>query len=83
MNDTLASAPHQAARPGTPVGPAEVSRPHYSLATPRSVIAAWRRRIRFRWELEQMSRANPHLIDDIGLTRRQVEAEIAKRFWQR
>ena len=84
MNDTptLASAPHQAARPGTPVGPAEVSRRHYSLATLRSIIATWDERIRFRWELEQMSKANPHLIDDIGLTRRQVEAEIAKPFWQ-
>ena len=30
-----------------------------------------------------MSKDNPHLIDDIGLTRRQVEAEIAKPFWQR
>jgi uncharacterized protein YjiS (DUF1127 family) len=90
MNDTptLAPAPHRAARPGTPVGPApvgpaDVSRRHYSLATLRSIIATWRWRIRFRWELEQMSKANPHLIDDIGLTRRQVEAEIAKRFWQR
>lgn len=81
MNDTLASAPHQAARPGTPVGPAEVSIRH--LATLRSIISAWRERIRFRWELEQMSKDNPHLIDDIGLTRRQVEAEIAKPFWQR
>jgi uncharacterized protein YjiS (DUF1127 family) len=85
MNDTptLASAPHQAARPGTPVGPAEVSRRHYSLATLRSIIATWRWRRRFRWELEQKSQANPHLIDDIGLTRRQIEAEIAKPFWQR
>ncbi|BCH24996.1 DUF1127 domain-containing protein [Mesorhizobium sp. L-8-3] len=80
MNDTLASAPHQAARPGAPVGPAEVSRRH--LATLRSIIATWEERKRFRWDLEQMSRANPHLIDDIGLTRRQVEAEIAKPFWQ-
>jgi uncharacterized protein YjiS (DUF1127 family) len=85
MNDTptLASALHQAARPGTPVGPAEVSRRHYSLATLRSIIATWRWRIRFRWELEQKSKDNPHLIDDIGLTKRQVEAEIAKPFWQR
>jgi uncharacterized protein YjiS (DUF1127 family) len=85
MNDTptLASAPHQAAWPGTPVGPAEVSRRHYSLATLRSIIATWRERIRVRKALEQMSKANPHLIDDIGLTRRQVEAEIAKPFWQR
>jgi len=79
MNDTL-TAPHQAKRPGTRIGPAEVSRRH--LTTLPSIIATWRRRIRFRWELEQMSRANPHLIDDIGLTRRQIEAEIAKPFWQ-
>jgi len=84
MNDipTLASAPHRAARRGTPVGRAEVSRRHYGLATLRSIIATWDERKRFRWELEQMSKANPHLIDDIGLTRRQVEAEIAKPFWQ-
>jgi uncharacterized protein YjiS (DUF1127 family) len=80
---TLASAPHQAAGPGTPFGPADVSRRHYSLATMRSIIATWRERIRFRAKLEEMSKANPHLIDDIGLTRRQVEAEIAKPFWQR
>jgi uncharacterized protein YjiS (DUF1127 family) len=64
------------------VGPAEVSRRHYSLATLRSIIATWDERNRVRWELEQMSKDNPHLIDDIGLTRRQVEAEIAKPFWQ-
>lgn len=76
MNDTpiLASTLRQA------VGPAEMSRRH--LATPRSIIAAWSERIRLRWDFEQMSKANPHLIDDIGLTRRQVEAEIAKPFWQ-
>ena len=85
MNDTptLASARHQAAWPGTPVGPAEVSRRHYSLATLRSIIATWSERIRFRWKLEQLAKESPHLIDDIGLTRRQVEAEIAKPAWQR
>ena len=83
MNDTLASAPHQAARSGTPVALAEVSRRHYTLATLRSIIATWGERRRFRWELEQKSNATPHLIDDIGLTRRQVEAEIAKPFWRR
>ena len=30
-----------------------------------------------------MLKDNPELIDDIGLTIRQVEAEIAKPFWQR
>ncbi len=48
----------------------------------RRLIATWRWRVRFRWELAQKARANPHLIDDIGLTRRQVEEEIAKPFWQ-
>ena len=84
----LASASHQSARPETPVGPADMSRRRYSLATLRSIIAiwrerTWRERIRFRWELAQMLEDNPHLIDDIGLTRREAEAEIAKRFWQR
>jgi uncharacterized protein YjiS (DUF1127 family) len=81
MNDTLASAPHQAGRP--PVEPAEILRRQHSLATLRSIIAAWDERKRFRWELEQMAKDNPHLIDDIGLTRRQLEAEIAKPFWRR
>jgi uncharacterized protein YjiS (DUF1127 family) len=31
-----------------------------------------------------MATDNPHLIDDIGLTKEEVEAEIAKLpFWQR
>jgi uncharacterized protein YjiS (DUF1127 family) len=79
MNDTLASAPHQAGRP--PVASAKMLRRHLTIL--RSTIAAWDERKRFRWELEQMSKDNPHLIDDIGLTRRQVEAEIAKPFWRR
>jgi uncharacterized protein YjiS (DUF1127 family) len=58
------------------------ARRHYNLRALRSIIAAWDERRRFRWQLQQMSKANPHLIDDIGLTRRQVEAEIAKPFWQ-
>ncbi|RWQ20516.1 DUF1127 domain-containing protein [Mesorhizobium sp.] len=81
MNDTLASAPHQAGE--TPVEPAGILRQQHSLATLRSIIAAWDDRKRFRWEFEQMAKDNPHLIDDIGLTRRQVEAEIVKPFWRR
>jgi uncharacterized protein YjiS (DUF1127 family) len=84
MTNTLASAPHCAARPGTPVGPAS----HRLLTTLRSIVAtlrdrSWRERVRFRWQLRQMSKDNPHLIDDIGLTIRQVEGEIAKPFWER
>ncbi|MDR6288669.1 uncharacterized protein YjiS (DUF1127 family) [Inquilinus ginsengisoli] len=67
---------------GTALRQAEVScRPHGLAALP-TMIAAWRERIRVRRALAQMSKANPYLIDDIGLTRRQVEAEIAKPFWQ-
>ena len=79
MNDTFACASHPATWPEKPAAPANASR---HLTSPRNVIAAWRERIRFRWTLKQMAEANPHLIDDIGLTRHQVEAEIVKRFWQ-
>lgn len=66
-----------------PVEPENVSRRHDSLASMRNTIATWDERMRFRWDLKQRSKENPHLIDDIGLTRRQVEVEIAKPFWQR
>jgi uncharacterized protein YjiS (DUF1127 family) len=84
MNDshTFASALQKAAQPGTPARPADVSRRHFSLATLQSIIAAWEERKRVRWDLEQRSKDNPHLLQDIGLTRRQVEAEIAKPFWR-
>ncbi|MBZ9810759.1 DUF1127 domain-containing protein [Mesorhizobium sp. BR1-1-9] len=86
MNDTLASTRCQTARPRMPEGLAEALRRH--LTTLRSIVESWhdrswRERIRFRWELERMSKDNPHLIDDIGLTKRQVEAELAKPFWRR
>lgn len=65
-----------------PAAPADVSRRHCGLAALRSVIATWAERKRFRRELGQRATDNPHLIDDIGLTKRQIEAEIAKPFWQ-
>ena len=86
MNDTLASTRCRTARPRMPERLAEALRRH--LTTLRSIVESWhdrswRERIRFRWELERMSKDNPHLIDDIGLTKRQVEAELAKPFWRR
>lgn len=62
--------------------PAETSRRRCGLAAMLGILACWEERSRLRWELERMSRDNPHLIDDIGLTARQVEAEIAKPFWR-
>ncbi len=80
----VAPLPHQAAWLGATVAPAPASRPIFSLAALRSIIAGYREQARFRWELKQMLQANPHLIDDIGLTRRQAETEVAKLpFWQR
>ncbi|WP_255571292.1 DUF1127 domain-containing protein [Ensifer sp. ENS12] len=69
---------HQAAR----VHEEKPLRLRAGLATLRGVIATWDRRARFRRDLEQLSSSDPHLIDDIGLARRQVEIEIAKWFWQ-
>ncbi|ODA97345.1 hypothetical protein BFX40_05065 [Mesorhizobium sp. SEMIA 3007] len=82
MTNIFASAPHQAVRCGARVG--QTSRRRYSLATLRNTIAAWRQKTRYRWDLKRISEVNPHLIDDIGLTRREVDEEIAKLpFWQR
>lgn len=78
MNKTLSSVPHQGALVR------RASRRRYSLATLQSMIAAWREQTRFRWDLKRMSQASPHLIDDIGLTKREADEEIAKLpFWQR
>ncbi|RVD39414.1 DUF1127 domain-containing protein [Mesorhizobium sp. M4B.F.Ca.ET.019.03.1.1] len=75
MNDTLATIQHCVVRPG---------RPLHRQTTLRGMIATWRERARFRWDLKRMAETNPHLIDDIGLTNRQVEEEIAKLpLWQR
>lgn len=70
MNDTLRLCP------------AAPSLRHHDLATLRSLVVVWMQRRRIRQELARLSRAGPHLVDDIGLTRRQLDSEIAKYFWQ-
>lgn len=78
MNDTLCAAQRPAMSPAEPAGR------RHSLATLRGRIAAWRERAHFRWELKRIARDNPHLVADIGLTKRQAEDEIARLpFWQR
>lgn len=62
-------------------GPEHAGRRH-GFATLRSLVTTWEERRRFRSDLERMAKDNPHLIGDIGLTGREVEAEIAKPFWQ-
>ena len=81
MNHILAPAAHRAIRPATAARPAQA--PYPRLAALRDILATWEERERFRWKLARMARDNPHLIDDIGLTGRQVEAELAKPFWRR
>ena len=85
MNDTLPFAleSNQVRLPVTLAAPAGSPSRRYTPAALRDVIAAWRERIYFRRELEQLLKNNPELIDDIGLTKRQIEAEITKPFWRR
>ena len=85
MNDTVPFAleSNQVRLPVTLAAPAQSPSRRYTPAALRRVIAAWRERIYFRRELEQLLTDNPELIDDIGLTKRQIEAEIAKPFWRR
>lgn len=46
------------------------------------LLSLWQMRTRVRRQLATLARAHPYLIDDIGLTRRQVALEIAKPFWR-
>ena len=79
MNDILVPCAGPAIRPAIGRTPRR-----YSLAALPSFLAARRRQARFRFDLKRIASDNPHLIDDIGLTRDVVEAEIAKLpFWQR
>ena len=61
----------------------EAPRRRYSPVALLEIVASWRRRTYCRRELKQLLRDCPELIDDVGLTRRDVETEIGKTFWQR
>jgi len=79
MNTSIALASTGLAKPGLRL---TNPRRSFGLAALLKLLATWEDRKRFRLQLQAMVIANPHLIDDIGMTARQVEAEIAKRFWQ-
>lgn len=53
---------------------------------PRSVdlliFRTWKERTRRRKDLKERLSTNPQLIEDMGLTRAEAEAEAAKRFWE-
>lgn len=80
MNDIRTLA--QPGQPGPSEAPAQAWRRLLSLTALRVIVATWGERIRVRREFEQKLKAAPHLIDDIGLTRAEAEAEIAKPFWR-
>ena len=82
MSNTLASTSDLAVWLATGTERSKAARQRYSLGGLLSIITVWEERKRFRWELEEMAKTAPHLIEDIGLTKGDVEAEIAKRFWQ-
>ncbi|TCN29076.1 DUF1127 domain-containing protein [Sinorhizobium americanum] len=50
--------------------------------TTGSLVETWNRRIHYREELARLSKDGPELLDDIGLTTRQVEDELTKPFWR-
>ncbi|TKD47862.1 MAG: DUF1127 domain-containing protein [Mesorhizobium sp.] len=52
------------------------------LGSLRDMVETWEERKRFRLKLQDMLITAPHMIADVGLTRKQVEAEIAKPFWR-
>ncbi len=80
MHDTLCISATSTEQPGLPAKHAS----RHGLAKLWSNIVAWQACTRFRWELKRLAKDNPYLIDDIGLTKEQVEEEIAKLpFWQR
>ncbi|MFR0692811.1 DUF1127 domain-containing protein [Enterobacterales bacterium AE_CKDN230030158-1A_HGKHYDSX7] len=60
----------------------EASPLSFSPARLRALLALWQARVRVRRQLADLARGNPHLVEDIGLTRRQLAAEVAKPFWR-
>jgi len=60
----------------------------HSVQTVRAIriaghVSRWRERNFYRSDLARLSRvAAQHMIDDIGLTKDEVESEFAKPFWR-
>ncbi len=55
----------------------------FSPARGGNLLARWRRRLAQRAELGRLIETSPHLIDDLGLDRRDVLDEARKPFWRR
>jgi uncharacterized protein YjiS (DUF1127 family) len=53
-----------------------------NLTEGRAVLETWRRRYRYRRELERLMGSGPHLIEDIGLPQTHANREVAQPFWR-
>jgi uncharacterized protein YjiS (DUF1127 family) len=47
-----------------------------------TLVAVWRERRWYRKELRRLASDGSHLVDDVGLKPSELQAEIAKPFWQ-
>jgi uncharacterized protein YjiS (DUF1127 family) len=79
---TLDPATYPGVQPETGGEPAARSHGLFILRGLQRLIARSRARDRFRSEIERKLLDDPHLIDDVGLSRRQIQEELAKPFWQ-
>jgi len=77
-----AAISHRTAETSASPGEAKAPPRRTWFAALRGTFALWKERGRFRAELERRARDDPYLIDDMGLTEKQVRAEIVKPFWQ-
>ena len=81
MTDTFSPRLDRAAGSATLIGRTVATNCVNAFAALRSAIETWEERKRFRLQLAEMMRATPHLIEDIGLTKAEAHAEIAKPIW--
>ncbi|WP_246811322.1 MULTISPECIES: DUF1127 domain-containing protein [unclassified Mesorhizobium] len=82
MADTFVPAVHRTTIARTSIRRTNAPRQSLCLGSLRDMVETWEERKRFRLKLQDMLITAPHMIADVGLTRKQVEAEIAKPFWR-
>jgi uncharacterized protein YjiS (DUF1127 family) len=84
MSSDITFAPHSGADmwPAAAAASAKPVGIWRKIADLPTLVGTWRERLYFRRELMRLVKDGPELIDDIGLTMRQVDDEIAKPFWQ-
>jgi uncharacterized protein YjiS (DUF1127 family) len=64
-------------------GHAAPERRRVRIAVPMSLPVTWLRRMRQRRELETLLSRSDRFLQDIGLSRDEIEIEVRKPFWRR